>query len=59
MSSGLNVNGIHQKWNTNVINEDNGNISALKDMINIRDGFKHCNVLDIDLGEELIDGICV
>ncbi len=47
------------KWNNNVTNGENGNIGVLKDMIDIRDGFKHCDVLDTDQVEQIIDEICV
>ncbi len=33
MFSGLNVYAINLKWSNNVANEDNNNISILKDMI--------------------------
>ncbi len=41
------------KWNISIRNEDNGNIDVLKDTIDIRDGFKHCNVLDTDRVEQI------
>ena len=52
MFSGLNCNAIHLKWNNNFTADDNGNIGVLKDMIDIRVGFKHCDVLDTDQVEQ-------
>ncbi len=57
--SGLNVNVIHLKWYNNITNEENGNVGVLKDMIDIRDGFKHCDALDIDHVKQIIDEMCV
>ncbi len=56
MFSGLNINAIHLKWNNNVTNEENGNIDVHKGMIDITDGFKHC---DTDQVEQIIDAICM
>ncbi len=57
--SGLNFNANDLKWNNNVTNEENGNIGDLKDMIDIRDGFKHCDVLDINQVEHILDEMCL
>ncbi len=43
----------------NITNNENWNISDLKDMLDIRDGFKHCDVLDTDQVEQIIDEMCV
>ncbi len=51
----IGINAIHFKWNNNVTDEEHGNISVLKDMIGIRDGFKYCVMLDIDQVEQIID----
>ncbi len=59
MFSGLNFNAIYLKWNNTITNEDNGNIGILRDMIDIRDGFKHCDVPDTYHVEQIIDEICV
>ncbi len=48
MFSGLKVKAIIWKWNHNATNGDNGYIDVVKDMIDIRDGFKFCDVLDAD-----------
>ena len=59
MFSGLNFNAINLKWNNNVTDEDNGNITVLKDMMDIRDGLRHCDVHDTDQMEQIIDEMCV
>ncbi len=45
--------------NNNVTNEENGNIGVLRDMKGIKDGFKHCDVLNIDQVKNVINEICV
>ncbi len=49
MLSLLNLKTIHLKWYNNVINEENSNIGVLRDMIDIRDGYKHWDVLEVGL----------
>ncbi len=56
--NGLSFNAIYLKWNNNATNKNNGNI-VVKYMIHIRDGFKHCDVLEADQIKQIIDHICV
>ncbi len=60
MFNGLRFNALNLKWSNNVTNEDNGILHVVhKYMIDIRDRFKHCNVLETDQMEQIIDAVCV
>ena len=55
----LNIHVFNDQWKNDISNEELGNISVLKEMISIRDGYMTCNVFNADLVKKVIDDICV
>jgi hypothetical protein len=49
---------LHNNW-SNSVNEMSQDIEVLREMIDIRDGFKECDVLTIDEVKDIIDDICL
>ena len=58
MSNDFKPNVICVDWYANLSFEEKANANVLKDMIDIRDGFKKCDILNNSDIQDIIDNIC-
>ena len=59
MYDALNPNVVYTKWKSTLSEDDSVNMSVLREMIDIRDGFKCCDIITMDHIEFIVNDICL